>query len=143
MLQFMKFPFFDLTRQFTPLKAEVMAKFEELVTKQTLIGGPAVENFEKDMAKWMNVKHAIVVASGTDALIVGLKALGVGVGDEVITPAYSFFASVPDATTIACFTFIHLAMSFSKFSTAGPPINVCFVTSSSNLAITSALRGVN
>lgn len=88
-----KFNFFDLTRQFAEIKPAVMKVFEELLDKQHLILGDATAKFEADVAKWIGVKHAVTMASGTDALIVGLKALGVGPGDEVITPAYSFFAS--------------------------------------------------
>ncbi|MBX9769446.1 MAG: DegT/DnrJ/EryC1/StrS family aminotransferase [Bdellovibrionales bacterium] len=88
-----KFNFFDLTRQYAEIKPAVMKVFEELLDKQHLILGDATAKFEADVAKWIGVKHAVTVASGTDALIVGLKALGVGAGDEIITPAYSFFAS--------------------------------------------------
>ncbi|MGE3974405.1 MAG: DegT/DnrJ/EryC1/StrS family aminotransferase [Bdellovibrionales bacterium] len=88
-----KFPFFDVTRQFVPLKDQVMEKFSTLLDKQAFILGDTVAQFEKDIAQWMNVKHAITVANGTDALVVALRALDVGHGDEVITPAFSFFAS--------------------------------------------------
>lgn len=88
-----KFPFFDITRQYGKIKSEVMSRFEKLLDTQALIGGAAVTDFEKAAAEWMGVKHAVTCASGTDALIIALRAAGVKEGDEVITPAFSFFAS--------------------------------------------------
>lgn len=89
----MKFPFFDLTRQFPEIKNEVMTTFEKLLDRQALVMGDAVTDFEKNIAQWMGVKHAITVGNGTEALILALKVLDIGPGDEVITPAFSFFAS--------------------------------------------------
>ena len=88
-----KLNFFDLTRQYSEIKPAVMKVYEDLLDKQHLILGEAAQKFETDVARWIGVKHAVTVASGTDALILGLKAMGVGPGDEVITPAYSFFCS--------------------------------------------------
>jgi len=87
------FPFFDITRQFREIKPEVMSAFEKLLDQQHLIGGSAVTDFEKAIAEWMEVKHAVTCASGTDALIIALRAAGIEAGDEVITPSYSFLAS--------------------------------------------------
>jgi dTDP-4-amino-4,6-dideoxygalactose transaminase len=88
-----KLPFFDVSRQFAPLKTEVMQKFGELMDKQAFILGETVAKFEKDLAEWIGVKHAITISNGTEALVVALRALGVGHGDEVITTPFSFFAS--------------------------------------------------
>lgn len=85
--------FFDITRQYQQLKPEVMSAFEKILDSQSCIGGVAVAEFEKNIAQWIGSKHAVTVASGMDALILGLKALGVKAGDEVITPAFSFFGS--------------------------------------------------
>jgi len=95
-----KFPFFDITRQYKEIKAEVMAAFEKILDNQACIGGPAVNDFESGLANWMGVKQAVTVASGMDALILGLKAIGVKPGDEVITPAFSFFGSTGAITWI-------------------------------------------
>jgi dTDP-4-amino-4,6-dideoxygalactose transaminase len=88
-----KFPFFDVSRQFPPLKKQVLSKFEELLDKQAFILGETVSAFEKDLAGWIGAKHAVTISNGTEALTVALRALGVGPGDEVITSAFSFFAS--------------------------------------------------
>lgn len=91
--QQMKIPFFDVTRQYAPLREEVLRRFDQLLTRQTLVGGPAVDEFERQVAEWMGIPFAHVVASGTDALILALRAVDIGPGDEVITTPYSFFAS--------------------------------------------------
>src|SRR4029079_8296330 len=57
------------------------------------IFGPEVETFEREAAEYLGVEHAIGVANGTDALVIALDALGVGEGDEVICPAFTFFAT--------------------------------------------------
>jgi len=88
-----KFPFFDVSRQFVPLKSEVLEKFSNLLDKQAFILGDTVTKFEKELATWINVKHAVTISNGTEALVVALRALGVGPGDEVITTPFSFFAS--------------------------------------------------
>lgn len=88
-----KLPFFDVSRQFAPLKTEVIQKMTELMDKQAFILGETVTKFEQDLSRWMGVKHAITISNGTEALVVALRALGVGHGDEVVTTPFSFFAS--------------------------------------------------
>jgi len=88
-----KFPFFDLTRQYATLKSEILPQIETLLDKQSLVMGEVVSQFEKEIADWIGVKHAITCASGSDAIILPLKVLGVKPGDEVITTPYSFFIS--------------------------------------------------
>ncbi len=83
----------DLHAQHAALRRELMAAVEEVIDSGVFILGPKVEAFEAAIARRVGVKHAVGMASGTDALILALRALGIGSGDEVITSAYSFFAS--------------------------------------------------
>ena len=86
-------PFVDLTRQFRNLEGELITAFLEVGRSGAYILGGPVELFETAVAAYCGVKHAVTVANGSDALFLVLKALGVGPGDEVITPANSFIAS--------------------------------------------------
>ncbi|MGH7175847.1 MAG: DegT/DnrJ/EryC1/StrS family aminotransferase [Tepidisphaeraceae bacterium] len=83
----------DLQAQYVPLRAEIRRAIDEVCDQQTLILGPAVEKFEKSLAEYCGTKHAIGVSSGTDALLCALMALGIGNGDEVICPSFTFFAT--------------------------------------------------
>ena len=94
----MKVPILNLTRQYEKLRGEIEKAVCEQMASGMYIGGAAVENFEKKFAKYIGVKHAIAVNSGTDALVIAMKALGIGEGDEVITTPFTFFAT---AETIA------------------------------------------
>ncbi len=89
----MKIPQFDLTRQYTGIAPEVEAALRRVLRGGRFVLGPEVEAFEAECARFLGVPHAIGVASGSDALRLALAALGVGPGDEVITPAFSFVAS--------------------------------------------------
>lgn len=89
----MKVPQFDLTRQFESLRSELMLLVESVIASGHYILGPHVGEFESEIAQYLGVKHAIGVANGTDALLLALKVLGVGPGDEVITTPFTFFAS--------------------------------------------------
>src|SRR2546428_761812 len=89
----MPVPLLDLKLQYASIRDEILRVTEEVYTAQQFILGKRVEAFERDFAAYCRCKHAIGVSSGTDALLVALMVLGVGSGDEVIIPAYSFFAS--------------------------------------------------
>lgn len=88
----------DLVRQYEKIQEKVEHAVCEQMRSGVYIGGKAVAKFEKKFADYIGVKHAISVNSGTDALIIALKALGVKEGDEVITTPFTFFAT---AETIA------------------------------------------
>src|SRR6056297_3400837 len=75
------------------MKAEIEPKLIEVAKSGKYILGPYVAEFEETVAKYIGVKHAIGCASGTDALVMSLKAAGVVQGDEVITTPFSFFAT--------------------------------------------------
>jgi dTDP-4-amino-4,6-dideoxygalactose transaminase len=91
-------PFVDLTRQYQELKEEIDAAIMKVLSGGQFILGSEVSSFEKEMAAYLGVGYAIGVASGTDALFLILKALGIGPGDQVITPTFTFVAT---AETIA------------------------------------------
>ncbi len=86
-------PFLDLKRQHAALKPELMAALERVVDSSQFVLGGEGRALEAEIAAVCGARHAIGVGSGTDALRLALTAVGVGPGDEVITPAFSFVAS--------------------------------------------------
>ena len=94
----MKVNILDLTRQYEIIQDKVEQAVCQQMRSGMYIGGKAVTDFEEKFANYIGVKYAIAVNSGTDALVIALKALGVKEGDEVITTPFTFFAT---AETIA------------------------------------------
>ncbi|MBX3277571.1 MAG: DegT/DnrJ/EryC1/StrS family aminotransferase [Acidobacteria bacterium] len=89
----MKVPLLDLQAQHRTIRDEMMAAVERVFDSQQFILGSEVTEFEREMAAYCGSRHAVGCASGSDALLLALMALGVGPGDEVITVAYTFFAT--------------------------------------------------
>lgn len=87
-------PFLDLGRMHAPIEDEILAAWRDILRTGVFVGGPHVSGFEAEMARFLGVEHAVGVANGTDAIALGLKALGLSRGDEVITAANTFFATV-------------------------------------------------
>ncbi len=73
--------------------AQVLIRFLKIITRKNFLFDPVISEFEKKLARFLDLPYALGVASGTDALILSLKALGIGPSDEVIVPAFSFFST--------------------------------------------------
>jgi dTDP-4-amino-4,6-dideoxygalactose transaminase len=86
-------PLLDLTAQYERLRPEVEEALARVLASQAFILGPEVEAFEAAIAEYLGVRHAIGVASGTDALLLAIRALDLEPGDEVVVPAFTFFAT--------------------------------------------------
>lgn len=89
----MNVPFVDLKAGVAELREEYIASVVKVLDSAYFVGGPTVDEFEADFAAFTGVEHAIAVSSGTDALVLALRSLGVRRGDEVITAPNSFFAT--------------------------------------------------
>jgi dTDP-4-amino-4,6-dideoxygalactose transaminase len=89
----MRVPLLDLQAQYQPLRDEILAAITRVCDSQRFIMGPEIESLENELCRLIGVKHAIAVSSGTDALLLALMALDIKAGDEVVTTAYSFFAT--------------------------------------------------
>ncbi|NOX20303.1 MAG: DegT/DnrJ/EryC1/StrS family aminotransferase [Nitrospirae bacterium] len=87
-------PMVDLKRQYEEIKEEILRDINEVFESSRYILGPKVKAFEKSLAEFHNVSDAVGVASGTDALNLALKAIGIEREDEVITTPFTFFATV-------------------------------------------------
>jgi dTDP-4-amino-4,6-dideoxygalactose transaminase len=83
----------DLNPQYEKIRSEINQSIQKVLESQGFILGPVVEAFEREMGAFLGVPHAIGVASGTDALLLSLMALGVKAGDRVVTVSYSFFST--------------------------------------------------
>ncbi|MCK4396243.1 DegT/DnrJ/EryC1/StrS family aminotransferase [candidate division WOR-3 bacterium] len=89
----MKVPFIDLSRQHEPIKKELLKTFENVLDSNQFILGEEVKKFEEEVASYVGTKYAIGVSNCTNALLLSLRALDVGRGDEVITTPFTFIAT--------------------------------------------------
>ena len=89
----MPVPLFDTRTPLAALMPRLTAKAVEVLERGSYILGPEVEAFEREFADHLGARHAIGVGNGTDALTIALRALGVGPGDEVVVPSFTFYAS--------------------------------------------------
>jgi len=88
-----KIKFLDLTKQYESIKKEISTAIKKVFESGVFIGGEKVEELEKEIANFCGTKYAIGVNSGTDALFLSLKSLGIGTGDEIITTPFTFIAT--------------------------------------------------
>jgi len=94
----MRIPLLDLQAQYLTIKEEINQAIQNVLDSSVYILGPEMKTLEKEIAAFCGTKEAVAVANGTDALVLTLKAFGIGPGDEVITTPFTFFAT---AETIA------------------------------------------
>jgi dTDP-3-amino-3,4,6-trideoxy-alpha-D-glucose transaminase len=85
---------FDTAAPLAPLREELRAAIDRVLESGRYILGPEVEAFEREFAAYCGVAHAVGVANGTEAITIALRAMGVGPGDEVVVPSFTFYASV-------------------------------------------------
>lgn len=95
-----KIPIVDLRAQYAVIRGQVRQAIDQVSESQQFILGPAVKNFEALMAAYLNCGCAVGVASGSDALLLALMALGIGPGDAVITTPFTFFSTVSSITRL-------------------------------------------
>jgi dTDP-4-amino-4,6-dideoxygalactose transaminase len=86
-------PLFDTSSALAPLREELRAAIAKVLDSERYILGPEVEAFEREFAAYCGAKQAVGVANGTEAITIALRALGVGPGDEVVVPSFTFYAS--------------------------------------------------
>jgi UDP-2-acetamido-2-deoxy-ribo-hexuluronate aminotransferase len=86
-------PFIDLKAQYEVLKGEINKRIQRVLDHGQYVMGPEVQELEDRLLEYVGTKHCITAASGTEALLISLMALGIGVGDEVITTPFTFFAT--------------------------------------------------
>src|SRR5947199_5843654 len=86
-------PLFDTSAPLTPVREELRAAIARVLDSERYILGPEVEAFEQEFATYCGAGDAVGVANGTEAITIALRAMGVGPGDEVVVPSFTFYAS--------------------------------------------------
>jgi dTDP-4-amino-4,6-dideoxygalactose transaminase len=95
----MTVPLFDTATPLSPLLATIQARVREVIERGVYILGPEVAAFERELAAYLGVRHVVGVANGTDAITIALRALGIGPGDEVVLPSFTFYATAEAVVT--------------------------------------------
>lgn len=96
----MQVPMIDLSAELKPIRGEIDAAIAKILDSGHFILGENVDSFEQEASQYLGVKYAVSLNSGTDALIIGLRSLGVNAGDEVIVPPFTFFATAEAVSLI-------------------------------------------
>jgi dTDP-4-amino-4,6-dideoxygalactose transaminase len=89
----MSVPLFDTSTPLASLKPVILERLAEVVARGQFVLGPEVDAFERELAAYLGVRHVVGVGNGTDAITIALRALGVGPGDEVVVPSFTFYAT--------------------------------------------------
>lgn len=127
-----RIPILDTRPETESIWDDLMAAVEDVFRTGQFIMGPNVTSFEKEVAEYLGVKHAVGVNSGTDALILGVHALGLRPGDEVITTPFTFFA------TSECISHFHATPVFVDID----PVTFNFRIEDIEAAITDRTKGI-
>jgi len=96
----MQVPFVDLKAQYLSIKPAIDQAIEDILLTTSFVGGPMVKTFEQDFARYLGIDHCLGCGNGTDAIEIVLKAMGVGVGDEVIVPAMSWISTAEAVSSV-------------------------------------------
>src|SRR5664279_137411 len=89
----MAVPLFETAATLAPLRDELRAAIDQVLDSERFILGPEVQAFESELAAYAGAAHGVGVANGTDAITIALRAMGVGPGDEVVVPSFTFYAT--------------------------------------------------
>src|SRR3954469_8786342 len=122
----------DLKSQYEKIKTEVDAAIQNVLDNTAFINGPDVKAFQADLEKYLDVKHVIPCANGTDALQIAMMALDLKPGDEVITPSFTYVA------TTEVIALLQLTPVFVEVDTA----TFCLDTQAVRNAITSKTKAI-
>ena len=142
----MNVPLLDLKQQFATVRDEIIDVIVPILDSQACINGPAVAELESAIAAFCNCTAAVGVSSGTDALIVSLMALDVGVGDEVICPTFTFFGTAGSILPVTGVSSYHgmgrISRGFSRKAlvTTGTPTEIRPKTSPSMVPMENSVH---
>ena len=93
-------PLLDLKAQFSAIRDEIEPAIQEVLESQVFIGGPRVAALEERCAEYLGIPNAVGCSNGSDAIILALDALGIGPGDEVIVPTFTFFSTAGSVSRV-------------------------------------------